>query len=242
MTDSRTARTKGPLPILCYHRVGETGLEGTKHNNPPAQLRKHVDFFSRRGYEFVRVIDYTLPARGKQVCFTFDDGWKSAVDNGLPLLYDRRLKCTIYLPTDFVGNPNGLSENDRGEIGDWNDFKTAMDHGVEVGNHTARHVPLTMLSREDALAQVIAAKDSLTQRGFGPHSFCYPGGLVPDFGPSILKAAGYSLAVSLLPGPASALSDPLCLPRLHMASNDSLPRLIYRLFLRRYPSPTKPTS
>jgi len=217
-------------PILCYHRVGEVAVEGTRHNTPPRQLRSHIRFFYRLNYRFIRAVDFEGDLPVRCVCFTFDDGWLSAIENGLPCFYDLGLDATIYVATDMVGSRSGLAKDDLGEIANWQHLRTVSIRGLEIGNHTARHIPLTRLSKEAALEDVLAAKRALEERNFTKHTFAYPGGLVPVFSREILALAGYPVAVSLRPGPVCSDSDMSALPRLHMSSKDSLPRLIYRTF------------
>jgi len=72
------------------------------------------------------------------VTVTFDDGWKSIYQNGLPILTARNIKSTQYIITGKIGtDPQYMT------LAELQAFKNA---GHELGSHTVSHPDLTTLS------------------------------------------------------------------------------------------------
>jgi peptidoglycan/xylan/chitin deacetylase (PgdA/CDA1 family) len=90
--------------------------------------------------------------------------------------------------------------------------------GMSIGGHTARHPILANLPPDQARREVLECRDRLTELLREPITlFAYPNGKPGlDYGREhvdMVRAAGFTVAVSTVPGVATRASDPLQLPR-----------------------------
>ena len=90
--------------------------------------------------------------------------------------------------------------------------------GMDIGGHTVNHPILTTLTADEAKREIVEGKKNLERIiGRPVQLFAYPNGKPgQDFDGAhvaMVKAAGFSAAVSTAPGAARADSDPYQLPR-----------------------------
>ena len=98
-------------------------------------------------------------------------------------------------------------------------IETLHRRGMEIGAHTVRHPILVAIPDEDARAEIEQSKQTLEDITGAPvRSFAYPNGRPGrDYDVRhvrLVKEAGFSAAVSTIPGVAHRGSDPFQLPRL----------------------------
>ncbi|MBN9503178.1 MAG: polysaccharide deacetylase family protein [Armatimonadetes bacterium] len=220
------------LIVLCYHKVGTEEKEGRRLNVHPRRLDSHVRFFLRRRYAFARGRDLAGGVTGRTVCFTFDDGFVSTLENGQPVFDRHGLPMTIYAVSDRVGETSLWEDELARPLATWERLKEAEDAGHEIGNHTATHPRLGLMSFEDQLAELVRCREALAAQGFQPGSFCYPYGSLNGDSRRAVREAGYSVGMALGKR-AVRPGDPIeALPRIVMAYGDGLPLLIYKLSIR----------
>lgn len=221
-----------PLLAFCYHKVGTEAEEGRRLNIDPRRLASHVRFFQRRGYEFVKAGDLASRSSGRVACFTFDDGFQSTLDHGVPVFSRLGAPMTIYAVSDRVGEASTWEGEQPRPLAPWDRLLEAQRAGHEIGNHTATHPRLASLSREEQFAEIRRCDEALRSHGLEPGSFCYPYGSLNDESHAVVKEAGYQVGMALgkrLP----RLDDPLeAIPRIVVAFGDALPLLLYKLYVR----------
>ena len=119
------------------------------------------------------------------VTLTFDDGWKSFYDNGIPVLNSHGLKATAYLNSDPI-------------IEGFSGYMTATDvanmvsQGHDVGGHTKSHVDLTQPGVD--LTDQINTNKSYLQGIASPlpiSTFAYPYGAYNDTVITHLQGTSY---------------------------------------------------
>lgn len=89
-------------PIFLYHAVFDRmpkNIQDGLHNVTPEILFEQLSYIKKH-YEIISVDDY-LELRDKNgyACITFDDGYKSVLDYGLPVIESLNLPITIFLNT-----------------------------------------------------------------------------------------------------------------------------------------------
>lgn len=95
---------------------------------------------------WVETDDYSLnlyvptPFKEGLVSLTFDDGWTSTYQNGLPLLKKYNLKSTQYIISGYIGAPMYMNKTQ---------IRQFKRQGSEIGSHTVSHPDLTTLSATD---------------------------------------------------------------------------------------------
>jgi peptidoglycan/xylan/chitin deacetylase (PgdA/CDA1 family) len=68
------------------------------------------------------------------VSITFDDGFESTYTNALPIIQAHNLKATVYITTDFIGQPGYMT---------WEQVQSLQnDYGWEIGSHSVTHAEL----------------------------------------------------------------------------------------------------
>lgn len=98
------------LRVVLYHHLADrqTDLEGPLHvSTPPSLFEEHIQSLSR-DYEVVdldAVISGRLPRRA--LLITFDDGYRSVLDVGLPTLARHGLPSVFFVSAAFV-DPTSL--------------------------------------------------------------------------------------------------------------------------------------
>jgi peptidoglycan/xylan/chitin deacetylase (PgdA/CDA1 family) len=218
--------------ILCYHKVGPEHEEGRRLNVSPARLEAHVRFFSRRHRPFRLARDLAGTWPDGVVCFTFDDAYASTLQNAIEPLERHGATGTFYAVAGKIGEKSSWDGNEARVLASWEALAYAQLRGHEIGNHSMSHVPLQRVSDSDLVREVQEADRSMRARGLLPGSFCYPYGSVSESAVSAVRAAGYSVAVALDKRLATRHQDRLRLSRVVVAFSDSLPLLLYRLYLR----------
>lgn len=129
------------------------------------------------------------------VSVTFDDGFRSTYDHGLPILEKYHIPSTQYVLSGVFTHPLYMTVDDIANL---------VRSGHEVASHTVDHLDLTTLSPAQVLAefqQSRATLEALTRPAGQPQvcDFAYPYGANT---PSVqdLAAATYSSARSVGPG------------------------------------------
>lgn len=218
--------------ILCYHKVGPESEEGRFLNIEPRRLAQHIRFFQRRGWQFVQAAELAggWPARG--ICLTFDDAYVSACTHGMEVLNREGVPATFYAVSGHVGGVSAWDPGKERPLADWDLLLAAQRSGIEIGNHTKSHADLSQLSPAEQLEEIGSCSVALESSGLRPGSFCYPYGRLNADSRAMLSAAGVTVAVGLSKRIAEECDDRLALPRFPVAFSDSVPLLLYKLFLR----------
>lgn len=107
----------------------------------------------------VGLVPTTIPRLNRPlVSLTFDDGWTSIHDNGLPIMKAHGVVSTQYLVSSFLD-----SESDYMTTAQVRDFIAA---GHQVASHTVTHPDLTALSGSQLTTELNGSKNKLS-RSFG---------------------------------------------------------------------------
>jgi peptidoglycan/xylan/chitin deacetylase (PgdA/CDA1 family) len=177
--------------ILSYHLVGaKTGLA---IDIPRGVFAAHLDLLTQHA-EIVplrRLVDELrrsegcsvhgdeAPGRRTRVVLTFDDAFLNFYETVLPLLVERSLPVTLYVPPGFIdGDGNHPLYDPR--FSDvrpmsWAQLGEASAVGVEIASHTYRHTNLVRLSLRDVAREFENALTEIEDRlGLRPSSVCYP--------------------------------------------------------------------
>lgn len=220
------------LAILCYHKVGTEAAEGRRLNIHPDRLDSHVRFFKRRKYRFLKGADLSRWPEGRTVCFTFDDGFLSTIDNGVPVFQRHQVPMSIYVVSRQVGKSSEWEGELARPLAGWDSLRRVRELGHEIGNHTRSHPRMGDLDESQQRGQVQECHEAMVAEGLSPVSFCYPYGSVNATSAQAVKACGYEVGLALSKRLPLASDSPLAIPRIVVAYSDALPMLIYRLWIR----------
>lgn len=201
--------------ILEYHMVCDNPDEdGKKYNVTPAEFREQLTYLKENGYETISMRDFMLAKKDKfelpqkPIILTFDDGYKNNLEVMLPILEEFSMKATVYIITNEIGEDDMLSYEDL--------FKM-QERGIELGSHTANHLPLTSLPLEKQAEEIKLSKLMLEWKGLNTiYTFSYPNGAYDENLPKILEENEYLTAVTGEPGINTFNTNPYLLHRVHI--------------------------
>jgi peptidoglycan/xylan/chitin deacetylase (PgdA/CDA1 family) len=214
--------------VLCYHGVGPISSGGD-----PLRLfvsrevfSRHLDTIQASGYELLTVTDLwrrmNSGSDAQRSCsVTFDDGLVRTAHEGIPLLLERGIPCSMFVSTGLMGKPH--PDLDGAMIMTAAEVVGLADAGVEIGAHSVDHVHLDELSYADALEQMRCSKVVLEDLlGKPVTAMAYPYGRASEQTMSAALEVGYELACVCI-GPGQWL--PMSIPREPIYSSVTMLRL-----------------
>jgi peptidoglycan/xylan/chitin deacetylase (PgdA/CDA1 family) len=215
--------------VLCYHAVSDA-WENTAAVRPK-QLHQQTAWLARHGF---RSVTFTAAVhgreRGRNVCITFDDGFRSVYRYARPILAEFGFVATAFVPTGFLTPPRELSWRGFADLEDvpqgemtpmsWTDISDLATDGWEIGSHTRTHPRLTETSDDVMHDELRRSRCELSRElGINVTSLAYPYGNVDRRVRDAAAAAGYTAAAGL--GPQVLRHDPLCWHRVGIYRWDS---------------------
>jgi len=230
------------VPVLMYHHVGELKENATALDLDltvsPKNFEEQLNYFKQNGYESVSLSQVylaltegkTLPA--KPVVFTFDDGWKDALQNAIPLLEKYGYTGSFAIATELLGRP---------DYSTWTDVMSAKNAGMEILSHSENHLDLTSAkySDEDLRREIFDSKTKLeldlkTNVDF----FVYPYGKLNQKAEEMVKQAGYKMAFTTAYGMDLSKDKLLEEPRVRVHGQNSLEKFkqLFEKVTRRDPA------
>lgn len=203
----RASRGLRTLRILAWHDVlpGQEASFGRKLAYLRAQFKVVPLNHLEMGKE---------SSGSESVALTFDDGYKSWMNAVAPMLSSYGMSATFFVCSGFVGLEGAklkafLRERLFRTIGerrisgalDWQDLRSLIGSGFEIGSHTRNHSHVPELSSEDAIAEEVGGDKVSLENATGRPitTFAYPCGFHRhkrfDI-PALLKDMGFTAAVT----------------------------------------------
>lgn len=187
------------IPILMYHKT-------------PANFESQLQYIASRGYMPITMRQASRILRGisssppKPVVITFDDGFSDQLI-AFELLKKYQMPATFYvMPGGELSGWCVGAERHNHSCGDsylnWEEIRMlAKSNLIEIGSHTIDHADLTSLDGNTKRDQILSAKRKIEQQiEQEVVSFAYPYGAFNAESISIVREAGYTSAVSTIPG------------------------------------------
>lgn len=157
---------------------------------------------------FARDISNVISQKNdKKIVLTFDDGYEDFYYYVFPLLKKYQMKGTIYIIYNFIGKKDYLNEFQ---------IKEMIASGlVELGAHTLNHAYLKDMKENLAWKEIYDCKILLEKMFAVPvPSFAYPFGAFNKETVNLVRKAGYTNAVSVIPGIMQSDTNDLFLFRI----------------------------
>jgi len=197
--------------ILEYHKVSN---DDDVYSVPEREMAAQLDYLKAEGYTTISMRDFARARKGrvelpeKPIVLTFDDGYKNNYTKLYPLLLARDMKATIYVAVNRLGLDEYMT---------WENLREMEAHGIEIGSHTANHLPLTELSKDKQFEELRASKLLIEWNGLKTvYAFSYPNGKYDGGIIQMLKEDGYLTAVTGDAGYNTFKTDPYRLHRLNI--------------------------
>ena len=211
-----TAEVPAGFPILEYHMVKEDAPPKAKpYVVPPEDFAAQLDYLLAEGYTTITPQDYARARKGKQelpekpVILSFDDGYEDNYRVILPMLEERGMKAVFYVVTNDIGLPGYMT---------WDNLFDMERRGMEIGSHTANHIPLTELPPEKQRDELRLSKLMLEWKGMKTiYSFSYPNGAYDAGIVAMLQEEEYLTAVTGDAGLNDRATNPYLLRRVNIA-------------------------
>jgi peptidoglycan/xylan/chitin deacetylase (PgdA/CDA1 family) len=136
---------------------------------------KQMKFLRDNGYHVITFADLTgYFERGDElptlpVIISFDDGWKTQFEYGLPALEKYHFVATFFVVTNYIGRPGFVS---------WPQLEAMLTEGMRIGSHSRSHPHLNKIDSPPTLwDQIYNSKKILeTQLESPVEEFAYPYG------------------------------------------------------------------
>jgi peptidoglycan/xylan/chitin deacetylase (PgdA/CDA1 family) len=212
------------LPILCYHNVALAPSQARFRllYVSPDKFDRQLWALQRLGLRGVSIGEGMARLRRGTahgcIAFTFDDGYADTLAAAAPLLKRYGFSATCYVVSGALGTYNHwdaefLQETkplmSREQLDQW------LAAGMEVGSHSSSHPRLHEMAADAAQDEIADSRAALRNMfGVPVEHFAYPFGDFSDETASLVRAAGYTSAVTVLPGIARPRDDPFRLPRI----------------------------
>jgi peptidoglycan/xylan/chitin deacetylase (PgdA/CDA1 family) len=225
------------VPILCYHRFGNSG---GKMVVSPAHFAQQLDWLARNDYHVIPLAQLVGYLEGKQplpkrsVVITIDDGYESVHRYALPLLRKHGFPATLFVYTDFIGAGDALS---------WPQLQELAASGlVDVQAHSKSHRNLIERTasesdaqyRQDIETEARAPRDIIERHlPVRVQHYAFPFGDANELVLDVLNRQQYQLAVTVTPGGNAFFAQPLMLRRTMIFGDHSLEAFKSRLQISR---------
>lgn len=147
-------KTKGLVPILCYHGVLDNPWGIASLFVRVSDFENQMKYLKDNGYTTLFASEIATAGNyEKPVIITFDDGYKDIYTNAWPILQKYNLKGNSYIISGWIG----------GDVYMNNDMITQIHNSpnFEIGSHTVTHRQLATLSNEDIEYEVSQSKQDL---------------------------------------------------------------------------------
>lgn len=222
------------LLILCYHAVDEDWPATLSVR--PAALERQLTHLVQHGF---RGATFTNALRGprsrRTLVVTFDDGYRSVLEQAKPILDRLGLPGTLFVPTDWPGRTEpmawdgidqwlGTPHEPELRALDWDQLRGLAADGWEIGGHTCSHPHLSQVRDDDRLADELERSKAILERELDAPctSLAYPYGDVDARVAAATERAGYAAACTIPRISKPLATDRLCWPRtpIHRVDTD----------------------
>lgn len=203
------------VPVLTYHRVAPLSAVGlTDLKVDPANFVAELAGLHDAGYHTIHQAQLfdalykgdALPA--KPIIISVDDGYVDDITRILPALQRFHMVATFFVITGRFIEPGFLTADQ---------VRRLDQAGMDVGDHTAHHVDLRLLTASELRAETAGSRQVLQHvLGHPVYFFAYPFGAFNDTVVNAVRAAGFTLAYSTAGGVTESTSSPLTIPRVHV--------------------------
>jgi peptidoglycan/xylan/chitin deacetylase (PgdA/CDA1 family) len=196
------------LLVLSYHAVSDSWPASM--SLAAERLEEQVASLLARGYSPATFSD-AIRARtsGRTLAVTFDDGYRSVIDLGLPVLSSLGVPATLFVPTSFVGTARPMAwpgvdrwlasphESELVPMG-WDELGRLQEAGWEIGSHTRSHPRLTQVDDAQLADELESSRTMLDEKLGQPcTSIAYPYGDVDRRVAEAAVKAGYEAGAGL---------------------------------------------
>jgi peptidoglycan/xylan/chitin deacetylase (PgdA/CDA1 family) len=213
------------VPVLTYHRVAPLSAVGlTDLKVDPANFAAELSALHSAGYHTIHQAQLfdalyrgaSLPS--KPIIISVDDGYVDDVRTILPDLQRWHMVATFFVITGRTTEPGFVSAAQ---------IRALDSAGMDVGDHTAHHLDLPMLTPAELQSEIAGSRAVLERvLGHPVYYFAYPFGAFNDAVVQEVRTAGFTMAYTTAGGTRESTTSPLTMPRIHVGRSETPSGLI----------------
>ncbi|MDQ1449247.1 MAG: hypothetical protein QOC79_2218, partial [Actinomycetota bacterium] len=192
--------------VIVYHGLGDCppAQDPYRMFMPIAKFARHMEFLAR--HRRVVALDDIVEGRAGRgrpaVAVTFDDGYRSVLEEAVPILQRYGFPATCFVPTRWIGEANGwdtFRPTDRPlPILSAEELVELEAAGVNVESHGHAHIPLGEVDEEDVNADIEASRKILADvLGREARFLAYPYGSQSPAARRAVESYGFESAFSI---------------------------------------------
>jgi peptidoglycan/xylan/chitin deacetylase (PgdA/CDA1 family) len=208
-----------------YHAVKADKLD---------KFKRHMDYILRIGSPTWSDTNESPSDTRPKIAVTFDDGFRSVMENALPVMQERGIPATIFVPVGYIGKkPGWVSDsqdlNLEDEVLNETQLRGLADnHLVKVGSHSITHKRLSQLDPKEAHEELVESKKILENiLGKRVDLFAFPYGDYNEETIELCAKAGYRNVFLAIPVWGSSPKHGIVRGRIDVSLDDWF--LEYRL-------------
>ena len=207
----------GTLVILTYHSI-----KPTQQN----KFIEHLQVIERISKPVFADIKSPLPANTHHIAVTFDDGFVSFLEYGLPELQKKNIPATLFVPSGYLGQKPGWIKNPhhanaQETVMTADQLKSLPDKLIRVGSHSKTHPRMTHIGWENFETEIAGSKKALEAKiGNDITLFAFP---YNDFNQQcidLVYESGYDRAFSNVPTFPATNLDSFLIGRVDVSPDD----------------------
>jgi peptidoglycan/xylan/chitin deacetylase (PgdA/CDA1 family) len=208
------------VPVLTYHRVAPVSAVGQLDLKvDPANFAAELAALHDAGYHTIHqaqlfdALYHGAPLPPKPVIISVDDGYVDDVRTILPDLQRWHMVATFFVITGRMTEPGFVTADQIRELD---------RAGMDVGDHTAHHVDLRLLTPSQLQTETAGSRKVLDAvLGHPVYYFAFPFGAFNDTVVRAVRAAGFTMAYSTAGGTTESTTAPLTMPRVHVGHSET---------------------
>jgi peptidoglycan/xylan/chitin deacetylase (PgdA/CDA1 family) len=213
------------VPVLTYHRVHSMPAIGQLDLIvDPTSFAAELAALHDAGYHTIHqsqlfdALYKGAPLPPKPIIISVDDGYVDDVRTILPDLQRLHMVATFFVITGRATEPGFLTADQ---------IRQLDQAGMDVGDHTAHHVDLRLLTASELQSETAGSRQVLQGiLGHPVYYFAYPFGAYNDTVVQALHAAGFTMAYTTAAGTSESTGAPLTMPRIHVGRAETASGLL----------------
>ena len=173
---------------MMLHEISETNFTGIEL--PISKLEELCKLVNDNGFKFCSAEQYFSSLdKSKLFICSFDDGYKSVLKFGLPILNRFNFTATVFVCTNHIGQINSWNPKDKTNRQHMTleELHLLKNQGWEIGSHGTNHISFNRLSETEILSNVTESKNVLANHFGNITSFAYPYGDTSPFIEELVK-------------------------------------------------------
>ncbi|OGF47172.1 MAG: hypothetical protein A2231_09455 [Candidatus Firestonebacteria bacterium RIFOXYA2_FULL_40_8] len=220
------------LPILMYHNVIDKKLTQVWNNFciEKVQFEKQMAFLLKKGYtclnfeDLENIIQERTECPKKPVIITLDDSYCETVNNVVPILVSKNMKCVFSVVTGYIGKKSSWEKEVDGSLTITEEqIKKYSGSLVSFESHTENHVHLTKHSVKEVERDLENSKKTLESiTGRKVRAVFYPYGSYNANVKSFTAKAGYLYGLAIGSSKPTVTEDLFEMRRVYIKPGDSL--------------------